>query len=77
MAKRLDSDVRAFAERMQERREEAKTRVAAGEIQHLNFLTADEIKVHIEKNLAHVAAGEEPEKHLADAANYWLALMEK
>jgi len=72
MARRLDPDIREFANLMQERRNEAAGRVAKGEILHLNFMDRLELERSATANLGKALDGGGME-HAADAANYVLA----
>jgi hypothetical protein len=74
MAKRLDPDIRAFAETIQTRRDEAAGRVKAGEIPHLNFIPQDEREQRARENLDRAFQTDDL-RHLADAAAYGLTVV--
>jgi len=78
MAKRLDADIRAFAETMQARRDAAGERVKGGEIQHLRFIDRPHCEQRAEENLHKALTGaEQGPEHLADCAAYGLAAIAK
>ncbi len=79
MAKRLDEDIKQFAQLMQERRRTAGERVKQGEIPHLNFMTGAEVRQALEHNAEQLqpGVGAAGLAALADVANYGLALIGK
>lgn len=81
MAKRLDADIREFAEEMQTRRNQAKVRVANQEIIGMRFMDVKDIRARMMANVETVvpgdAAGPRAMQQLADTAVFGLALIEK
>jgi len=73
---KLDADIRGVAVRMQQRRNEAKKRVANQEIVGMRFMADDAVQAAAEKNFLRVGTLKTGDlTDLSDAANYCLELL--